>query len=81
MIVCVGVQICMGAQVHTTRVALVPDRWREKKKINYHNPSPTQPDTPNSHSAGGLVRDNVGWRFCVVKCKVDGRRCKIDDVS
>jgi hypothetical protein len=23
----------------------------------------------------------VGWRFCVVKCKVDGRRCKIDDVS
>jgi hypothetical protein len=49
----------MGAQVHTTRVALVPDRWREKKKINYHNPSPTQPDTPNRYSAGGLVRDNI----------------------
>jgi hypothetical protein len=29
-----GVQICMGLPLHTTQRGIVPDRWREKKKIN-----------------------------------------------
>jgi hypothetical protein len=40
-------------------VSLVPDRWREKKKMNYDNPNLNPNPSPCLWlSVGGLVRDN-----------------------